>query len=99
MAEACVSKTSRRQLVRSRNASVGAGNRFLNECNCDGFRIDTLKHVSEEQGRNFCGSIKEFAENLGKADFFLVGEVAGSDDDARRYRDVLGRNLKNFAHG
>src|SRR5437588_13127390 len=32
MAEACVSKTSRRQLVRSRNASVGAGNRFLNEC-------------------------------------------------------------------
>jgi len=60
---------------------------------CDGFRIDTLKHVSEEQGRNFCGTIKEFAENLGKADFFLVGEVAGSDDDAQRYRDVLGRNL------
>ena len=23
---------------------------------CDGFRIDTLKHVSQEQGRNFCGS-------------------------------------------
>src|SRR2546430_3534116 len=31
MAEACVSKTSRRQLVRSRNASVGAGNRFRSE--------------------------------------------------------------------
>jgi glycosidase len=60
---------------------------------CDGFRLDTLKHVSEEQGRNFCGAIKEFAQNLGKADFFLVGEVAGSDDDAQRYRDVLGRNL------
>jgi glycosidase len=49
--------------------------------------------VSEDQGRNFCGAIKEFAQNLGKADFFLVGEVAGSDDDAQRYRDVLGRNL------
>lgn len=60
---------------------------------CDGFRLDTLKHVSQEQGRNFCGSIREFAQNLGKADFFLVGEVAGSDDDAQRYRDVLGRNL------
>jgi len=60
---------------------------------CDGFRIDTLKHVSQEQGRNFCGTIKEFAANLGKANFFLVGEVAGSDDDAQRYRDVLGRNL------
>ena len=60
---------------------------------CDGFRLDTLKHVSQEQGRNFCGAIKEFAQNLGKADFFLVGEVAGSDDDAQRYRDVLGANL------
>ena len=60
---------------------------------CDGFRLDTLKHVSQETGRNFCGNIKEFASNLGKADFFLVGEVAGSDEDAARYREVLGRNL------
>ncbi len=60
---------------------------------CDGFRLDTLKHVSEEAGRNFCGAIKEFAGNLGKANFFLVGEVAGSDDDAEKYRRVLGQNL------
>ena len=60
---------------------------------CDGFRIDTLKHVSFEEGRNFCGAIKEFAANLGKADFFLVGEVAGGDLAERRYLDVLGRNL------
>ena len=60
---------------------------------CDGFRIDTLKHVSAEVGRNFCGSIKEFSANLGKADFFLVGEVAGADGDAERYREVLGSNL------
>jgi glycosidase len=60
---------------------------------CDGFRIDTLKHVDEETGRNFCGSIKEFAAGLGKADFFLVGEVAGADSDADRYLEVLGSNL------
>jgi glycosidase len=60
---------------------------------CDGFRIDTLKHVDAETGRNFCGSIKEFAANLGKADFFLVGEVAGDDRSAERYREVLGTNL------
>ena len=60
---------------------------------CDGFRIDTLKHVGFETGRNFCGTIKEFAANLGKADFFLVGEVAGSDYDAGRYQEVLGSNL------
>jgi len=60
---------------------------------CDGFRIDTLKHVSFEEGRNFCGAIKEFAANLGKADFFLVGEVAGGDFAQDRYLDVLGNNL------
>ena len=60
---------------------------------CDGFRLDTLKHVSEDMGRNFCGTIREFAENLGKENYFLAGEVAGSDNDAKRYREVLGRNL------
>jgi glycosidase len=60
---------------------------------CDGFRIDTLKHVSLEQARNFCGTIKEFAANLGKHDFFLVGEIAGGDYAEDRYLDVLSRNL------
>lgn len=60
---------------------------------CDGFRIDTLKHVSFEEARNFCGAIKEFASNLRKANFFLVGEVAGGDFAQDRYLDVLGRNL------
>jgi glycosidase len=60
---------------------------------CDGFRIDTLKHVSFEEGRNFCGAIKEFAANLGKSNFFLVGEVAGGDFAQDRYLDVLGQNL------
>lgn len=60
---------------------------------CDGFRIDTLKHVSLEEGRNFCGTIKEFAANIGKQNFFLVGEVAGGDYAEDRYLDVLERNL------
>ena len=30
---------------------------------CDGLRIDTLKHVSGEEGRNFCGAVKEFADD------------------------------------
>ncbi len=60
---------------------------------CDGFRIDTLKHVSTEEARNFCGTVKEFAANLGKNDFFLVGEIAGGDYNQDRYLDVLERNL------
>jgi glycosidase len=60
---------------------------------CDGFRIDTLKHVTLEQARNFCGTITEFAANLGKENFLLIGEIAGGDRNARRYLDVAERNL------
>lgn len=60
---------------------------------CDGFRIDTMKHVSFEEARNFCGSIKEFAANLGKADFFLVGEIAGGNEPQQRYLQALDRNM------
>ena len=52
---------------------------------CDGFRIDTVKHVTFEQARNFCGAITEFAINLGKRNFLLVGEMAGGDTVADRY--------------
>ena len=48
---------------------------------CDGFRIDTIKHISLEDARNFCGAILEFAESIGKRNFFLVGEIAGGDDN------------------
>ena len=60
---------------------------------CDGFRIDTLKHVSYDDAHKFCGAIKEYAANLGKSDFFLVGEVAGGDYNEDRYLDVIGMNL------
>jgi glycosidase len=60
---------------------------------CDGFRIDTLKHVSFEEARNFCGAIKEYAANMGKSDFFLAGEIAGGDYNEDRYLDVVGLNL------
>jgi glycosidase len=60
---------------------------------CDGFRIDTLKHVAVEEARNFCGTIREFAANLGKLNFLLLGEVAGGDSAADFYLDALERNL------
>jgi glycosidase len=60
---------------------------------CDGFRIDTVKHVSFEGSRNFCGAIREYAESIGKENFFLVGEVTGGAALARDYLDIFGRNL------
>ncbi len=63
---------------------------------CDGFRIDTVKHVAPEEARNFCGRVREFADTLGKRNFFLVAEVAGGDWQQAFYiaqLAVLQRNL------
>jgi glycosidase len=63
---------------------------------CDGFRIDTVKHMALEETRNFCGAIREFADRLGKRNFLLVGEIAGGDDLQNFVLDnlaVLRRNM------
>lgn len=60
---------------------------------CDGFRIDTVKHVSWEGSRNFCGAIHEYAESIGKDNFVLLGEVTGGTEMARNYLEVFGRNI------
>jgi hypothetical protein len=60
---------------------------------CDGFRIDTLKHVSLDAGARFCAGIKEYAARLGKQNFFLVGEVGGGDAPQACYLDALGDRL------
>lgn len=60
---------------------------------CDGFRIDTVKHTPWEGSRNFCGAIHEYAELIGKEDFWLLGEVTGGADMARNYLDIFGRNI------
>jgi glycosidase len=59
----------------------------------DGFRVDTIKHVSFEASRNFCGAIHEFTESIGKENFLVLGEVAGGAGLTRDYLDVFGRNL------
>ncbi|MBD0277754.1 MAG: alpha-amylase [Flavisolibacter sp.] len=77
---------------------------FLADCfkywialtDCDGFRIDTVKHISLEEARNFCGAIREFADTIGKRRFFLVGEIAGGDffqDFVLDNLAILQRNL------
>ena len=60
---------------------------------CDGFRIDTVKHVAWEASRNFCGAIHEFAESIGKENFLLLGEVTGGGEMIRNYLEIFGRNI------
>lgn len=77
---------------------------FLADCfkywiaisDCDGFRIDTVKHIAYEEARNFCGAVREFADSIGKRNFLLVGEIAGGDEFQDFYLDrlaILQRNM------
>ncbi len=56
----------------------------------DGFRIDTVKHMEPGATRYFVAVIKEFAQTLGKENFFLVGEITGGRENAWRTLELTG---------
>ena len=43
----------------------------------DGFRIDTVKHMGQAPTRFFVREIREFAQSIGKENFYLIGEITG----------------------
>lgn len=43
----------------------------------DGYRIDTVKHMGVGATRFFASTIHEFAQRLGKENFYLIGEITG----------------------
>ncbi|MBF2002427.1 MAG: alpha-amylase [Synechococcales cyanobacterium M58_A2018_015] len=59
---------------------------------CDGFRVDAVKHVSPIASRRFCDAIHGYAQSIGKDNFLLVGELT-DDSMVRGYLDIFGRKL------
>jgi glycosidase len=59
---------------------------------CDGFRIDAVKHVSPRESRQFCNAIREYTQAIGKDHFLLTGEVMDSGMFLG-YLELFGRNL------
>jgi len=43
----------------------------------DGFRVDTVKHMDRGATRYFASVIHEFAQRIGKENFYLIGEITG----------------------
>ena len=43
----------------------------------DGFRVDTVKHMDPGATRLFTSVIHEFAQRIGKENFYLIGEITG----------------------
>jgi glycosidase len=60
----------------------------------DGFRIDTLRYLQGDLPRLFGNAIREFAQQIGKQNFFTFGEVFDpeAEDDIARF---IGRNTRD----
>lgn len=58
----------------------------------DGFRIDTLKYISNDFAHIFGNAIREFAQSIGKKNFFTFGEVYDSEWKIAQY---IGKNTQN----
>ncbi|WP_346353072.1 alpha-amylase family glycosyl hydrolase [Azotosporobacter soli] len=48
----------------------------------DGFRLDTVKHMELGATRFFTNTIREFAQSIGKENFYIIGEITGGRDQA-----------------
>ena len=62
----------------------------------DGFRIDTLKYISPAFARAFGNSMREFAQSIGKKNFFTFGEVWDSEQTITNF---IGRNTLHSEEG
>jgi len=48
----------------------------------DGFRVDTVKHMDPGATRYFTSVIHEFTQDIGKENFYLIGEITGDREFA-----------------
>ncbi len=56
----------------------------------DGFRIDTVKHMDPGAARFFARAIHEFAQVIGKDNFYLIGEITGGRQHAFYIMEITG---------
>ncbi|HEU4728361.1 MAG TPA: alpha-amylase family glycosyl hydrolase [Kofleriaceae bacterium] len=56
----------------------------------DGYRLDTVKHMDPGAARFFASVIHEYAESIGKDNFYIIGEITGGRDFAFDRLEVTG---------
>lgn len=75
---------------------------WIREFDLDGFRLDAVKHIKPAYVSRFCSAVREYAYSLGKRNFFLFGELIGSDETSTTYispQTVVSRNDQNIYYG
>jgi glycosidase len=56
----------------------------------DGFRVDTVKHMDLGAARFFTSAVHEFAQAIGKDNFYLIAEITGDRRFAYETAEVTG---------
>ncbi len=64
---------------------------WISATDVDGFRVDTVKHMESSATAIFCNAVREYAQRIGKQNFFIFGEIVGDDRTIQRY---IGRNSR-----
>lgn len=73
------------------NALIGSYKYWIASADIDGFRVDTVKHMEDSATALFCNALREYAQSIGKQNFFIFGEIVGDDMTLQRY---IGRNSR-----
>jgi glycosidase len=87
-------KQMRTQEPTLQNVLIRAYQYVVARFDVDGFRIDTLRYLQGDLPRLFGNAIREFAQQIGKQNFFTFGEVFDRDaeEDIARF---IGRNTRD----
>ncbi len=80
--------TSNKEAMRS---LIDIYKHWIAETDIDGYRLDAAKHLEESSTAIFCNAIREYAQSIGKKNFFLFGEIVGEDRFIDQY---IGRNAR-----
>jgi alpha-amylase len=74
-----------------RAALVAAAQFLIDSTDCDGFRVDTVKHVDMAFWSAWCPAVRLYAATRGKTHFLMFGEVwDGSDEKVGSYTGTVG---------
>lgn len=63
---------------------------WISYADVDGFRIDTVKHMDRGATRFFASAIHEYAQSIGKENFYLIGEITGGRENAFKTMEETG---------
>jgi glycosidase len=80
--------TSNKEVLRS---LIDVHKHWIAETDVDGYRLDAAKHLEESSTAIFCNAVREYAQSIGKKNFFLFGEIVGADPFIDQY---IGRNAR-----